>query len=293
MFTTLIKEKNHMLRKTTSTITIVSMAAFFISGCSNESPISIQKEKSIITSIPPTQGYLLNIYCPADRGLPNKFLCAETAGQDPLIANRSAVGLWEQFIYISNGDGSISFQSLANLKFVTATSAEVPLIASSTSIGTNEKFLLETIGTEYYKIKSLMNNKRVNRAWDSKLYPAAGPYSSSSYYIYTNKIKGFSANTNSGNAYIWDGIYLVYDGNSEHGIPFYIKTSSAPSGATASIYIDNNFKGSVSISASSESLLNVYDFPPQGIGSHNFKIQFNASCVLDYFRWDYYPGTIQ
>ena len=48
-----------------------------------------------------------------------KLICAESAGASPLIANRDAVGPWEQFEMSQNGDG-FAFKSIANGNFICA-----------------------------------------------------------------------------------------------------------------------------------------------------------------------------
>jgi len=71
----------------------------------------------------------------------NTFVSAEHAGADPLVANRTAVGTWEQFHVIDNGDGTISLQAVINGMYVTADASNGGrLIANRTAIGTGEKF---------------------------------------------------------------------------------------------------------------------------------------------------------
>jgi hypothetical protein len=70
-----------------------------------------------------------------------KYVCAENAGADPLVANRDAVGQWETFALIHNPDGSVSFKSAANGKYVCADNAGAsPLIANRDAIGPWESF---------------------------------------------------------------------------------------------------------------------------------------------------------
>jgi hypothetical protein len=57
-----------------------------------------------------------------------------------LIANRTAIGPWEEFDLITNADGSVSLRARANNNIVTAENAGAnPLIASRTTIGTWER----------------------------------------------------------------------------------------------------------------------------------------------------------
>jgi len=75
----------------------------------------------------------------------NKYVCAENAGAQPLIANRTAVLLWETFQLIHNPDGSVSLRALVNNNYVCAEAAGAQaLIANRTAIGTWEKFDLIT-----------------------------------------------------------------------------------------------------------------------------------------------------
>jgi lysophospholipase L1-like esterase len=70
-----------------------------------------------------------------------QLVTADNAGADPLIANRTAVGGWEEFDLIGNPDGSVSLRSHANNNLVTADNAgAAPLIANRTSIGPSEEF---------------------------------------------------------------------------------------------------------------------------------------------------------
>ncbi|HEX4722524.1 MAG TPA: hypothetical protein VH333_08420 [Pseudonocardiaceae bacterium] len=69
------------------------------------------------------------------------IVTADNAGASPLIANRTAVGAWEQFDLINNADGSVSLRAHANGDIVTADNAGAsPLIANRTSVGAWEEF---------------------------------------------------------------------------------------------------------------------------------------------------------
>ena len=72
-----------------------------------------------------------------------RYVTAEHAGSLPLIANRTAIGVWEQFDQIDLGGGYIALRAHANGRYVTAESAgSKPLIANRTAIGAWEKFKL-------------------------------------------------------------------------------------------------------------------------------------------------------
>lgn len=88
---------------------------------------------------------------------------AENGGADPLVANRSAVGgAWESLRLENNSDGTVSFKSMANQKYVCAVIDESnQLLARSASIGTWEKFELVSTGNGDYGIKAIANGKFV------------------------------------------------------------------------------------------------------------------------------------
>ncbi|MFF5289359.1 ThuA domain-containing protein [Paractinoplanes globisporus] len=75
------------------------------------------------------------------------YVCAENAGNNPLVANRAAVGSWETFTLITNPDGTVSLRATVNNRYVVAENAGAgALIANRTGIGAWEKFDLVTGG---------------------------------------------------------------------------------------------------------------------------------------------------
>ncbi|MBQ7433658.1 MAG: cellulase family glycosylhydrolase [Lachnospiraceae bacterium] len=90
-------------------------------------------------------------------------VCAENAGADPLVANRSSYGgAWESVTVVNNSDGTISLKSGANDKYVCAVIDENnQLLARSASIGTWEKFYLVQAGDGKFGLKALANDKYV------------------------------------------------------------------------------------------------------------------------------------
>jgi hypothetical protein len=73
----------------------------------------------------------------------NLYVTAENAGAAALIANRTAIGGWEQFDQIDAGNGNIALRAHANGLYVTAENAGAsPLIANRTAIGGWETFKL-------------------------------------------------------------------------------------------------------------------------------------------------------
>jgi flagellum-specific peptidoglycan hydrolase FlgJ len=71
----------------------------------------------------------------------NRVVTAEQGGSQSLIANRTAVGPWEQFTLQVNGNGTVSLRAHANNRIVTAEQAGArPLIANRTAVGPWEQF---------------------------------------------------------------------------------------------------------------------------------------------------------
>jgi beta-glucosidase len=70
-----------------------------------------------------------------------KIVTAENAGAAALIANRDAIGPWEQFDEIDAGGGAIALRAHANSLFVTAAPG-ASLLADATTIGSRQTFRL-------------------------------------------------------------------------------------------------------------------------------------------------------
>ncbi len=71
----------------------------------------------------------------------SRVVTAESAGAQPLIANRMVVDAWETFDLIDNADGSVSLRAHANNNYVDAPNAGASsLIADSTTIGPAQEF---------------------------------------------------------------------------------------------------------------------------------------------------------
>ena len=70
-----------------------------------------------------------------------RFVTAEDAGNSPLIANRTAINLWEQFFLVDAGNGYYALESKVNGRYVTAEDAgNSPLIANRAAVSTWERF---------------------------------------------------------------------------------------------------------------------------------------------------------
>ncbi|MCK9858648.1 DUF5010 domain-containing protein [Paenibacillus sp. ATY16] len=89
------------------------------------------------------------------------IVTAENAGKDPMLANRSAVGVWEQFIVRDAGDGLYALQANANNKFVSL-QANNQLIPTAETIGANEKFQIIDAGGDNVYLKSTANGRYVS-----------------------------------------------------------------------------------------------------------------------------------
>jgi lysophospholipase L1-like esterase len=92
----------------------------------------------------------------------NDIVTADNAGGSPLIANRTAIGPWEQFDEISEGNGSIALRAHANGQIVTADAAGAsPLIAARTVVGAWETFGLIHNADGTVSLKAAANGKYV------------------------------------------------------------------------------------------------------------------------------------
>jgi lysophospholipase L1-like esterase len=90
------------------------------------------------------------------------YVTADDAGASPLIANRTAIGPWEQFDELDQGSGNIALRAHANELIVTADNAgAAPLIANRTSVGAWETFLLVHNGDGSVSLKAQVNGKYV------------------------------------------------------------------------------------------------------------------------------------
>jgi hypothetical protein len=91
------------------------------------------------------------------------YVCADNYGNNPLVANRTSVGAWEQYQIINNADGTISFLSMANNKYVCADLNQgAKLIARSTSIQQWEEFKKVTLADGTIALQAMANNDYVS-----------------------------------------------------------------------------------------------------------------------------------
>jgi hypothetical protein len=109
-------------------------------------------------STPPTGSPVISLRAHAN----SDYVTADNAGASPLIANRTAIGPWEQFDEIDQGNGYIALRAHANNLYVTADNAGAnPLIANKTAVGTWEQFQLIHNGDGSVSLKSRINNDYV------------------------------------------------------------------------------------------------------------------------------------
>ncbi|MEN3306229.1 MAG: alpha-L-fucosidase 2 [Micromonosporaceae bacterium] len=91
-----------------------------------------------------------------------RYVTADNAGAQPLIANRTAIGGWEQFDVLDAGGGDIALRAHANNQIVSAANAgAAPLIANRTAIGSWETFQLIHNPDGSVTLKALVNNQYV------------------------------------------------------------------------------------------------------------------------------------
>jgi hypothetical protein len=107
------------------------------------------------TSTPPPTSTAISLRAHAN----SLYVCADNAGANPLIANRTAIGPWETFDVLDAGNGNIALRSHANNLIVTAENAGAnPLIANRTAIGGWETFQLIHNPDGSVSLRALANN---------------------------------------------------------------------------------------------------------------------------------------
>jgi hypothetical protein len=107
---------------------------------------------------PPPTGTVISLRAHAN----NQYVTAENAGASPLIANRAAIGAWEQFDLVDAGGGNVALRAHANNRYVTAENAGASsLIANRTAIGLWETFQVVHNSNGSISLKALVNNMYV------------------------------------------------------------------------------------------------------------------------------------
>lgn len=91
-----------------------------------------------------------------------KYVTAEHGGISPLIANRTALGAWEQFDMFDRGNNVIALRSRANNLYVCAdNSGSSSLIANRYAVGAWESFTLVRNGDGTVSLRAGANGKYV------------------------------------------------------------------------------------------------------------------------------------
>ncbi|SDP17995.1 Lyzozyme M1 (1,4-beta-N-acetylmuramidase), GH25 family [Nakamurella panacisegetis] len=91
-----------------------------------------------------------------------RFVTAESGGAAALIANRTAIGQWEQFDLISVGTTQVALRAHADNRFVCADRAgTVPLIANRTAVGLWETFTIVPQPDKTVALRAAVNGRYV------------------------------------------------------------------------------------------------------------------------------------
>lgn len=128
-----------------STPTDPSPDSWMLACSSNtDRPFTLYDRIALVTTYPgtyPGQTAPIGSIISLKATINNKYVCAEDAGVSPLIANRDAVGAWEQFRVLDAGNGLIALQAIINNGYVcTEGGGTAPMIANRTAINDWEKF---------------------------------------------------------------------------------------------------------------------------------------------------------
>ncbi len=99
----------------------------------------------------------------------NKFITADLGQNGTLIANRDAIGTWEEFEVVAASSGRIALRALINDRYVCAESGgNASLIANRTGVGNWEQFTLES-ATGGFRLRANANGNLVARQSDNRL----------------------------------------------------------------------------------------------------------------------------
>ncbi|WP_224363899.1 right-handed parallel beta-helix repeat-containing protein [Hyalangium versicolor] len=87
-----------------------------------------------------------------------QYVCADNQGNNPLIANRTAVGPWETFTVVDAGNGNIALRAEVNGLYVCADNQGTsPLIANRTAVGAWETFTEVDAGNGNIALRAQVN----------------------------------------------------------------------------------------------------------------------------------------
>jgi beta-glucosidase len=105
-----------------------------------------------------TGGSMVGIKCTGN----GKYVCADNSGASPLIANRTAIGVWETFEKIDLGGGKIALKALiTNGNACADNGGANPLIANRFTIGPWETYNLVDLGNGKVAFLANANSKYV------------------------------------------------------------------------------------------------------------------------------------
>lgn len=92
----------------------------------------------------------------------NRYVCAEKAGAEKLIANRDSIRTWESFEIINIPDGQVCIKSLVNNKFICVDTLDKGyLFAKCDTMDNSTKFEIEYYSNKTFSLKSMINKKYV------------------------------------------------------------------------------------------------------------------------------------
>jgi hypothetical protein len=95
----------------------------------------------------------------------SRYVAAENGGSQPLIANRTTIGAWEQFDLVNLAGGNVALRARVNGMFVCAENAGAsPLIANRATAGAWESFQLIQNSNGSVSLRAVVNNNYVQAA---------------------------------------------------------------------------------------------------------------------------------
>ncbi len=115
----------------------------------------------LATEVAPGPSSLVSLRARAN----SQYVCAENAGAEPLVANRTAVGPWEQFDLVDLGGGAVALRSRANDQYVCADDGGAsPLIANRATVGVWETFQRVDNANGSISLRAQANDRYVTAA---------------------------------------------------------------------------------------------------------------------------------
>jgi len=146
----------------------------------------------------------------------SQYVCAEGAGAEPLIANRAAIGIWEQFVVRDAGDGLYALQANANGKYVSKQN-DNRLIANAATIGANEKFEIVDAGGDHVRLRSTANDRFVSANANTTIPLSAASVTAGQWELFERVVVAGPPNTE-GPHYL--GVTFGFSDRTLHGGPY-------------------------------------------------------------------------